>query len=64
MKAMTISDIEQLERDVIQCRYHFVCTPQEFIGRYGTMRRQDLPRFRGRLEAAAVLCKDGMIRPR
>ena len=64
MRSMTINDVERIEYDATIGRFHFVCTAQEFCRRYGVLDKRDIVEFGNRINAVAVVCKDGMIRPR
>ena len=56
-------NIEKLRHDVARNRHCFVCTVKEFIGRYGTTNKSSKAEKQD-IKALAVLCKDGMVRPR
>jgi hypothetical protein len=58
-----VFNIEKLRHDVARNRYHFVCTVKEFIGRYGTTYKSSKAE-KQEITSLAVLCKDGMVRPR
>jgi hypothetical protein len=58
-----VFNIEKFRRDVIDNRSHFVCTIDEFIARYGVTSKTTAAE-KQEITSLAVLCKDGMIRPR
>ena len=56
-------NIEKLRHDVARNRYRFVCTIDQFIGRYGNTSKSSKAE-KQEITSLAVLCKDGMVRPR
>ena len=58
-----VFNIEKFRHDATKGRHHFVCTVKEFIGRYGTTNKSSKAE-KQEITSLAVLCKDGMVRPR
>jgi hypothetical protein len=58
-----VFNIERLRKDATINPGHFVCTVKEFIARYGTTDKSS-DAEKQEIKSLAVLCKDGMVRPR
>lgn len=57
---MTEEGLQRCIHNATEHRFQFVCTPGEFVNRYGWT----TPEQAERLSPYIVLCNDGMIRPR
>jgi hypothetical protein len=58
-----VFNIEKFRHDATKGRHRFVCTVKEFIARYGTTDKSSEAE-KQEITSLAVLCKDGMVRPR